>query len=317
MPTKPIPELLPRTIEPPEFKKLLYEITDKIEEVVNYGTHIFSWITNDKNKVKNDLDLPIILLLKYALELLDAISILTRQMSIDSCKNLLRILLEIMLYVEYLTDKNTELRSKCYLVCYYQDSLNSLKGYIPETKQYQQLESLLNKDKNIQAVDKIQSKQMQEIASSKTENLKNLLSSPIYIDVVKEYNRLKIKNKQKPKWYGLFNSKVNSIVNLADYLNHQSLYEIVYRGWSRLTHASDVITGQLAQTPDASGAFYQIRMGRDIKQVAIYTFNFASSIYSNTIKCYVPDRNEEFSKWHLSEISPFRQKIEKTKIIVN
>lgn len=315
MPTKPIKEILPRSIEPPEFKNYLDSIADKMEEVVNYGTNIFSWITNDKDWEKNDIDMPLILLFKYSLELLDAISILVRQMSIDSCKNLLRILLEVMFYIEYLTEKDTELRSKCYLVGYYKESLSSTLRYVQGTQQNKIFKSKIKKDRYAELGLDFKFAEIEEIALKKSKNLNELLSSPVYEKVVQEYESRR-KNNNNPKWYSLFNSNVNSIQELANYLKLQRLYEIIYRGWSNLIHSSDVITGQLVPPQNGKGSFYQIRMGRDTDQVAIYSFLIPSSIYRNMIKYYKPDKEKEFASWYLTEIKPFRDRIQNTRIVV-
>lgn len=316
MPTQAIKELLPRTIEPPSFKDFLDEISNTLEEIVNYGTHVFSWVTNDKDKIKNDLDVPLILLLKYSLELIDAISILARQMSVDSCKSLLRILLEVMFYISYLTEKDAELRSKCYLVCHFNERLNSMKNFIPGTQQHEQFISKIRKDRNMQSSATIFNSITEGMASNKIKNLEELLSSVVYREVIREYDRYKKQNKQKPKWYALYNNKVNNIEGLADYLNYQSLYNVVYRDWSNLTHASDVITGHLAPSDSRFGAFYQIRMGRDVNQVAVFAITLANLIYHSVIKYYAPEREVEYFEWYRTEIMPKRKKIESTKVVV-
>lgn len=316
MPTKPIEDFLPRTIKPAEFKRYLEEIADKMEESVNYGTHIFSWVTNDKEWVKNDIDMPLILLFKYSLELLDAISILVKQMSIDSCKNLLRVLLEVMFYIEYLTEKDTELRSKCYLVGYYKESLSSTLRYVQGTQQNKIFKSKIEKDRYAELGLDFKFEEIEEIALKKNKNLKELLSSPVYEKVVQEYESRRKKN-NNPKWYSLFNSNVNNIQELANYLKLQRLYEIIYRGWSNLIHSSDVITGQLVPPQSGKGFFYQIRMGRDTDQITTYFFLLSASIYRNIIKQYKPEKEKEFSLWYFTEIKPFRDKVQNTKIVIN
>ena len=43
MPTTPIDEFIPREIDNPDISRILVHVSSLIEEVVNYGSHVFRW----------------------------------------------------------------------------------------------------------------------------------------------------------------------------------------------------------------------------------------------------------------------------------
>jgi hypothetical protein len=93
----PVPEILPREINDDHLREILTQLALGLEQAVNFGTHILKWLaeidTSERHRTV------FIMLLRQYLELLDAVSILVRQSSIDPCKILLRSMFEILLYL--------------------------------------------------------------------------------------------------------------------------------------------------------------------------------------------------------------------------
>lgn len=118
MPTKPIEIILPVSIEPKEFRDLIDLVSSTLDELVNYGTQVVHWVGNNPKFKKPDVDVPLVLLSRHILELVDSISILVKKSSIDPCKVLLRAALESMLYIKFITAERSEERCKAYLVSY-------------------------------------------------------------------------------------------------------------------------------------------------------------------------------------------------------
>ena len=83
----PRQEIIPRILDS-NLEKVLEEFGTGIDQLVNFGSNIIAWDMEKKDG--GDEDLPPILFLRNFIEEIDAISILVRKSSIDSCNNLLR-----------------------------------------------------------------------------------------------------------------------------------------------------------------------------------------------------------------------------------
>ena len=64
-----------------------------------------------------------------------------------------------------------------------------------------------------------------------------VLEKPEYADLNKEYKRLAPK-RQRIEWYSLFGGP-NNIGELAEYLGQRTVYDFLYRKWSKLTHSAN------------------------------------------------------------------------------
>src|SRR6185312_6406865 len=111
---EPVEKFIDRGDLEEEYKVLLNELSGNVEECVNFGSHLVSWLFQIPNG--NEVDLPIIMFLRNILDELDAISILIKYSSIESCNNLLRTVLENFFHLEYILEKDTYDRSMCFLV---------------------------------------------------------------------------------------------------------------------------------------------------------------------------------------------------------
>ena len=313
MPTKPIDIILPSTIEPKEFQDLVELVSSTLYEIVSYGTQVVHWAAYNPKFKKPDVDVPLLLLSRHILEIVDSISILVKQSSIDPCKVLLRSALESMLYIKFITSEKSEERCKAYLLSYIKNKKNEYLKYKIGSNIHNEFKMKIKDDNFIKEGFNPFTDELDKLVDHKINNLDKWISKPIFSETITEYNRVRKKYKRKPPWYLLYGGAEN-IEKLAGLLNYQYLYEVVYRNWSDFVHASDVITGRIAAGGKGKSAFYQIRMGNDIITIAMFTVNIVLTSYRELISFIVPEMLTNYSHWYISEIKESFLKIRKTKI---
>jgi hypothetical protein len=103
MDTKPIENILPR-IADEHLQKVLDDYSKTIDEVLNFGTHILLWDIEYKREGK-DNNIPS-LFLRNIIELVDSISVLTKNSLIDPAKIQIRALLENHFGLLYMLQKD-------------------------------------------------------------------------------------------------------------------------------------------------------------------------------------------------------------------
>ncbi len=141
-------DIVKREFNNKEFVGYLELVSGKLDLLVNFGSWLFMWCSKD-NRLLPDEKIVLLLILRRVLELTDAISILIKKSSIDSCKILLRSLLETYFETEYLLSKESDKRSKCYIVWYLNQVLKLKYSFAPESKEGKLFYEAVNQDKFI------------------------------------------------------------------------------------------------------------------------------------------------------------------------
>jgi hypothetical protein len=290
MPTEPNKDLLIRQLEDPKLAELLALFASKIEEAVNFGTHIIPWCYEQK------FIIPPIGMLRHTIDLCDAISILVKNSSIDPCFVILRSQLEICWELKYMLEKDTPKRAMAFLVWYTHNEINKAKKVdtsFPESKEFQKV-----LEKEIISADPILLSDPNIVRS--VDELQDILNRPICLDAVNEYKKYTKENRRKPKnWYSLYLGPKN-VYELAKHLKQSAFYERKYRIWSESTHGTDIIAGKLV--PDG---IKKIRSPIDTKEVTRNALNLATDTYLSFIKGFIPDKEPLFHEWFEKEIKKF------------
>jgi len=293
--TKPINDLHPNMGE------IFKGYSDLLAEVVNFGTHILSWDIDQANG--GDEQLPVLLIFRNILEHLDAVSLLIRQSSVEPSKNLLRVMFESLLNLEYMLDNDCERRGLAFLVCGYHTELKFIEKISEDTAAHYQLKQKFKADKSMPSglpSINIPGKREQE------QRILKILALPLYREAEAEYQALLSAGKKNPSWYQLFGGPPN-IDQLATKLNRQGLYELLYRTWSNTIHGQNVIKGNMTNGIDTGVA--QIRNPRDAKQVTLHACNIALLLFQFFITKRLPQEKNKLSIWYKTvqpEISKLR-----------
>ena len=305
--TESVENILPRVLNE-EQQKVLNELSDILEEVVNFGTHLIKWDLDQKTG--SDERLTCILFLRNLIEEIDSISILTRKSAIDSAKSLLRTALENFFYLEYIFQEDTYNRSMSFLVW---DTINQqtlINKFDLNKEQGKEFKSKLEKDKLLNDFDFTDEKTLEKYR----EFGKNLLEHEEYKKVTAEYYRTKnsTKSKKNPQWYSLFDGPKN-LELLAVSIGYPAIYDAFYRNYSMSTHGNDIIRGKIKITENGKPGIVQIRYPGDLHLVVFNSINIAIMAYIAYCKARLPEKVESFQEWYKS-ISPTIKKTIKLKL---
>lgn len=308
MPTEPIKELHPGTLGN-DVMEILGLWADGVQECVRFGTHVANWYS-DKPVWKDERSLPVILYLRHALELLDSISTLIRYGSADPCKILLRCLFESFMYVEYIVTDSTGQRAMSFLVCHAKDKRRSYLRMMPDSPERKEFIATLKKDSIEIHIDKV----VIDGISQKIQNLEQLLAKPEYKEAVEEYKRVRKDDGRTPKWYRLFGGPKN-IQQLADRLGHSGRYEILYRSWSKATHGSGLIDGNISRGQNGLTNIVQIRNPEFAQNATSLAISFALSLFNTMVEFHRPEYNAKVSEWYLREVRKLQMELTGDEII--
>jgi len=310
----PVDNILPRSGNSPEISAIQTEYADALDQVVNFGTHVLSWQFEALEHRGGNCDphLPVTMLLRHVLQLVDAISTLTRHSQIDANRACLRALLEAVLAVDYILQQDSERRGMAFMTCHFHDRIAAHETADPTTERGKQFVANMEKDIYV-SQEVLEAMRASSRPPGVLEGLRDVLKRPAYREYEAEYQKLRgspkakgrrAKSKGKPPWYSFFDGP-RSIQELAERLNHQALYELVYRPCSDIVHASGpgIITGRIVQgDQDGEVAIIQMRNPRDTFQIATFASTLSLKLYRLVLSQYVPEREQDLAKWYVSEI---------------
>lgn len=294
----------------PKVKDLLNEWNLYFEKIVYVGGEIFNEIL--KKELGKDDFLPLVMLHRNAVELIDSISVLITNFCSEPARVLLRTLLETFFYCQYITEKNTKQRALSFLICHYHQKLDFNYKLDPSTQQGKQFKIELENDenlKNYKLADQILLKKV-------TKNLEELIHDELYNEVETEYQRIKKELKyRKPVWHEFFGGPP-TIEKLAKHLKQVGLYHILYKSLSKSTHGSNIIDGLISPgSKESEVNFSQIRFPYSAQTVTQYTFTLALRIYRILIKHHLPEKEEAFNQFYKNEIQKFYLHIIKDNVL--
>lgn len=256
-----IPGLLPFTIDDEITKKDLKYCSDSLKELSLLSTRVFRalWIDADQNTEATET---VTSFLRRIIELLDACSILVEVGAVMPASIQVRALLEVILGLEYLLEKDSKRRSMCYLVT----------EQYKRRKIFQEVSSLGIDIHNCQA----------EINRIDTE----ILSHPELAEANNEYIRLSTHKKKgplfhSPNWYNLF-SDIDKLRKLAIHLKREDWYILVYNTGSNVNHGNDLITENITDL-DGELAFIQIRNPTYASFVTKGAFDLGQAILTSLV----------------------------------
>ena len=128
-------------------------------------------------------------------------------------------------------------------------------------------------------------------------NLQNLLAKPQLAAINLDYKKLRGTTKH---WHRLNGGPVN-IRDLAYHVGKAAQYEILYRSWSRVSHAHD-LAAFVAWTPVGQSAIKRIRDPSDLNEMANFAASFMLAATRTLIKKFRPD--EDITTWYKRDIRP-------------
>jgi len=304
--TKPVKDILPRDIYP-EIKITLSKFSNLIDEFVNFGTHVLTWVIEESEG--SDEQMPLTMFLRDLLEKADSISTLVKNSNIEPSKIVLRSVFELALSIRYLLEDRFEDRSMSFLVWNAKRIIRIHKGYDKNDQSYKTTLKLLDKDEFFDRsfFEKIPS------VESVIENQHEILKLQDYQKYNTEYERTKKKDGRSPSWYRLFNGPRN-IRELSFKVNMPFLYEILYRTWSENVHGTDIISGRIVKSKSpvekdgkVNADIIQINLPKDAQDVTTYTLLLLFMTFVKLRDKKIKMKNKEIIGWYLSVRDEYQQ----------
>jgi hypothetical protein len=309
MPAEPLVEFIPRDMESSDIKAILDHISSLIEEVVNYGSNVFRWsIDSIKGRDEN---VPALLMFRHIFELIDSISVLIKNSSVEPCNILLRSLFESYLNYEYLFEKDFKSRGMDFLVCYRHDEIKSLRRFDRRDEMHAQYEKLKARDK---IAGYMPSRPVLDVAE-RIDNLKKIFELQSYKDSSAEYERIRTTDGKPPRHWYCMRGGPKDACQLADHLGFPAQYEILYRSWSELVHGTDIFKDKITIEGPELVSFSSLRMPTDAPLVALMAITFGLTAIRILTKHYVPEKIKENADWYKKEIMERYLNLNKIKIV--
>jgi Family of unknown function (DUF5677) len=292
--TTPIKEIIPREI-PENVRPIINWFADSIDEMVNFGSNVLVW--DDRPNTDGEENIPPTMLLRHFLDVIDSISILVREATGDPPKILARAAMEVMLYLEYLFEKDTYKRSMAFLVADFVKLIKTVKSLHPTTNEGKSAYKVFKEENLLSKLDNIDSAELDDFIASK----EMLLKMPQFVGAYNEYKRLRSKGEKNIKWHRFYDGP-GTIESLAKYLNEWSLYQIMYRKWSGSVHGSDIYLGKLMSTEDEGKVdIVQLRFIKDVQEVVGYVLIMSFKVFRIFVENRVDHRKDEYIKWYLEQ----------------
>lgn len=310
MPTEPAYEFVPKHLkeEEPEVFKLLAKFSEVIEETVNFGSLVFKWC-NESLEGKADKEVPLILLFRHVLELLDAVSILIKESSAEPCKLQLRSMFEALLSINYLLEEDQEERAYAFLVNHAYKKIKTYKKLDPKTQQGKQFKGIL-KDTVLHDLD------LSDLfdLSKMVDQQKELFRKDGFREAYQELERLRKEGRKNPNWYEFY-SGPRDLEQLAIKLNKRDYYEYFYRHWSDYVHAADLITGNLGKT-ETGTYLTSIRQPFEAQSITSIAITMALEVYRNMINHYVPLQITHYRMWYVEDMQKYYKELSNRRRII-
>jgi Family of unknown function (DUF5677) len=272
-----------------EIQKILNRMGRLVDEVVNYGSHILDYCTEIRNF--NEYEVPVVTCYTQLLSLLDGISILIKKGTSNPIKPLLRSMLELKFYIEYMLINDDKKGVIAYQVSHAQNLINNWKMVDPTTQQGKQFA------KNIEGINLDLSVFNPK---EKIKELEQMLNREPFKEVNDEWLRTRKKMKRMPNWHALFGGP-QKIYDLAEYLEQTEYYAILYKNLSSFIHGSETI-GRLKMHSSGLGVNPGIRQLEELPTDLNFSIIFALELYSKMLNKYNPEKEIHFGIWYLNEI---------------
>ncbi len=236
----------------------------------------------------SDVRLPII-------EMTDGIEVLVSQSCPTPAIPLLRSSFEALLGIEYVLEADYERRSFAWLVNYIHQRINSYEALDPTYARGKEFGKAVSED---EAARGIELPSFEDLSKA-IENLKKLLTKPQYQTTEHEYQQLRKMKRGSPNWYSFFNGPKN-LQELSVYLNRGAQYELLYRYWSRITHAGDL--SRFLTRGTSGGAIKSFRDGSHIREVAKLAAFYMLESTRKVMGKFRSGETKHIKKWYIAEV---------------
>ena len=290
MPTEPLQGILYREFSRVTAKNLISIASPLLQELVNYATNVLSR-SEASASGEVDVDLAALALFRHIIEMTDGIEVLVSQCCAMPAIPLLRSSFESLLSLEYLFETKVDYKKRAlsWFVGYARQRLASYERLDASTTRGLQAKKDYQDDRVYPKIQAIPAATVQEAIK----NMKALLAKPHLQPIEQEYERLK-----NAQWFHLYGGPAK-LEQLARRLKRLALYDMLYRPWSRLTHAQD-LAPFLRGTKTGKPAIGQLRHPDQLRQVAGLAASMQLDGIRKMLNWFRP--GEDPKRWYIEEV---------------
>ncbi len=293
----PVPGLLP--LLSPDQKESAETHASLLREVVNFSTHMLN-VCASATKGRGEEVLGLIMMFRHSIEMLDATAELVKIGAIEPCKILLRSFLECYLFINYIFEEDTEIRAKCFMVCHYKQRLADCFMADPNTESGKKLLATMKSDRFFSGLSKYSSIKDPQRGIA---HFQSVLNNPFYKPISDEYDKMVKSKKKKFNWYNMFNGPAN-LEQLANRLQLSGVYHQIYREWSGLIHASDIVRGNYFRLNTNTAQLRPLRTLNEINIVTSLGTSFGIQIILQFLRHFSPGDTKSAVDWYQKIIAP-------------
>lgn len=246
---QPLKGILDRDVSIASAREIIDKYSPYLKELINYATHFIIRCEKSTEREKGT-PLSLISLYYHAIQITDGIEVLTSKGCFAAVLPLLRSLMEATLSIEYILDKDYELRSAAWLVSHYLDRKRFYESLDLSTERGKALQRMLETDRFMSERELYRPKE--DYIKQEMKQIDEMLGKPKFAKITEAF---KGKNRIW-KWFQIDNGP-KSFKELADYLHRPLEYEILYRQYSATLHAHD--TRQMLEKISGQVVYTQIR----------------------------------------------------------
>lgn len=293
MPTAPVVAVLPRASGNPRLDAILAEFSDGVDELVNFGTHVFKECAG----VSGGLELvgPM-MLFRHALELLDSVSCLLRVGLADPCKPLLRCVFDASVGAQYMLAADPGRRGRAYYAHEHRSRLRQLKQLDLGREEGKQFRATIKRDRLCNSMQIDPPARLQERISK----MEAVLKTGSLAEVGAELDALRKGGRRNPAWHELFGGP-QSIEGVATAVGLPAVYDVMYRYWSGFTHGSGVHSGRIKGGLEES-AVTQLRYPESAQEVLAHALLLGTDMMRFIVEALVPSFKPQFVDWYVREM---------------
>lgn len=277
------------------YENVRQDLSQFVDECVRYLVEVYQTCERTKAPQQDYHHAPVFLLVRHLMEMLDGVGVLISKGCSEPCRPLLRSGFEAYLGILYILEKDSFQRGLSYLVWHAHKRIKLFRKLDSTEQSGKEFRKELQSDplcKHI-PIPALDYKTM--IA-----RLEGMLQQMDYRAVEMEWQDTKKRLNGDPEWYALFGGPRN-IRELAKRLGHIGWYELLYRGWSDVTHAG---SGLLNVKVDEEGdrVLRPLRHPDGLQFAALLSSHFVRETAGKMIERYLPERAMEFKEKFRSKL---------------
>jgi hypothetical protein len=293
VPTEPFRKLLDRDLAKVTAKPIIDVASPLLIEVINHATMAYQRCHvsagRDSSTGATSEHFAPLMLYQHMIEMADGLESLISSSCSGPALLILRTMLEALLSLDYMLQEDYRKRSLSWLCSCIHKRIEAYELLDPTTDRGRELKKTLEKEGNSSVTGFSLSENVQ--------GLQRVLVGDLAV-IEDEYQRQKKSRRRTPHWYSLFDGPTD-LRGLAVAVSRASFYDLLYRSWSSVMHATDA-SRFLSQTSDGAAAFQQIRYPENLKDYTWLAVNFVVISTGMMIQKFRPGEN--LSPWYNTEV---------------